>query len=1239
MELKGRKSRAKSRKQLRTAILVIAVSAALTFGAVKFASHLFSTKADDAPLQILTKKWFERTAENWGNLTSDQQKNQSIANDPYKNKAPEAIDSFQFAANLTNPVNNRKVTSYTGLFQDSALNDSTARPANDSTYHSGDFNLLSNYTFQNFRENYFSVFFDSSDSILNDSSKPIMNYRMIDVLGSSVDSTDEAKVINKDSIKVLNIYPGTKSTTGVDSGEDVINDGGNFGVVGANTASYYIENVMGWKGKIDFDEVDMTDISQGAYLDFTGDNTRNPEIASTIAHPIPLSGDYALYSGVDEKYMVRDQNRLVTYEEWVAMNNIPAAKKSTNEMYTRYVDDLRLFPDFARAKHGTAVNGTAYEGHPVYGYYNNGDVRPYEMYAYSTGKKLTYKANDSYNTALPESSRQIGFYMLRTTIGDTSVAYNATPILGVVRQGKSAASYLKDENGKYKYDVIYLGHAPENNNRDISDSVLAELKKFVDAGRGIVFGPGTAKMPNLAKLMAYGNNGMSASASPASPLQMNTSLIQTNYLNETKVPANNMKESPRVLTYPYLMDLNMDSADLISNAINSKIYHTLKDGVHKYVDAFHKDHPITTPDGKAGYLQGRTSSTYFNQYSLVSSLGNRGSIDLLGGIIVSGELPESEVRMTELQLLVNLLFSMVQTIDTDHLEIMGVADVDKPKDVDLLRDIDGKLKVTAKDVGTKHYFALEAMAEQNAAGLPATSVNPNYVTSYESIYSDVIYDEAYSDVAGVLVAVSPSNYGLKGSPNASKKFFTESGTLDKQGTEALQLPIYQKRYYVYAPKGIPGNDSAANKKSYYMDGAGNIYYPENNIDGAPKTDKKLYNIDENMFYSYAGVKLSKVVNGIEVTKTPNEIVGDMIGNAFLPSAFDAMFNGEIIFDPSKAGDQYQYTPAGIQAAFGASTKIAPMFNKVDYSVVDDQVREDRIMSSYDWADLENQIKTQYGSTPVYMHVLVADRQGNYTEQTFKLSDIEEEITEIPVNVNVNFVNDNGDIIKYRATDHGYADAKISYEDVTLHAKKEINLLTEMPELQGVLADIYSKINGEHYFLAEDFNNYLSTLSPNPFVMTLAEDATTITINLKVEGQIVLEVTDAVKFEDGLQSLGKQRLYADNDILLKIHDYTGFGQQRNYAITATISEFAATKNEGVTLTSLTGIHYDEREAVDPMKLDVRIIKEFQAADDGYVRTHIVPRDQLWMNIHANSFDQVKQDKYNGKFNWNLTITNQ
>lgn len=47
-------------------------------------------------------------------------------------------------------------------------------------------------------------------------------------------------------------------------------------------------------------------------------------------------------------------------------------------------------------------------------------------------------------------------------------------------------AYLKDSKGKYKYDVVYLGHWDENAKKGLSKNGVNAIEEFIKTGRGVL---------------------------------------------------------------------------------------------------------------------------------------------------------------------------------------------------------------------------------------------------------------------------------------------------------------------------------------------------------------------------------------------------------------------------------------------------------------------------------------------------------------------------------------------------------------------------------------------------------------------------------------------------------------------------------------------------------------------------------------------------------------------------------
>lgn len=56
---------------------------------------------------------------------------------------------------------------------------------------------------------------------------------------------------------------------------------------------------------------------------------------------------------------------------------------------------------------------------------------------------------------------------------------------------KTPASYLKNSDGTWKYDVVYFGGWNNNNYKDINSESIKVIREFLDAGYGVLFGHDT----------------------------------------------------------------------------------------------------------------------------------------------------------------------------------------------------------------------------------------------------------------------------------------------------------------------------------------------------------------------------------------------------------------------------------------------------------------------------------------------------------------------------------------------------------------------------------------------------------------------------------------------------------------------------------------------------------------------------------------------------------------------------
>ncbi len=90
---------------------------------------------------------------------------------------------------------------------------------------------------------------------------------------------------------------------------------------------------------------------------------------------------------------------------------------------------------------------------------------------------------------------------MNTTISDTETPagkgiFNIEPV-HISTFNNDPEKYLYNDDGSWKCDVIFFGSADCNGNIDLSTKAMPELQKFIDSGRGVLFGHDTIWQRNF----------------------------------------------------------------------------------------------------------------------------------------------------------------------------------------------------------------------------------------------------------------------------------------------------------------------------------------------------------------------------------------------------------------------------------------------------------------------------------------------------------------------------------------------------------------------------------------------------------------------------------------------------------------------------------------------------------------------------------------------------------------------
>jgi hypothetical protein len=278
--------------------------------------------------------------------------------------------------------------------------------------------------------------------------------------------------------------------------------------------------------------------------------------------------------------------------------------------------------------------------------------------------------------------------------------YNRTP-----------ETYLKDEEGIYKYDVLVFGTYDANNGKDLSQCSYQATLDYMDTGRGVLFGHDTVAEYSGNTRMQFRKFGE----------RMGVKMINDNYL----VQSNKVKvvNEGFLTSYPW------------------KLTGTLS---------------IPTAHPAGLYVGGTTSSTMWlefqGKYLTDSDTGSKNSAYLFSkdalAMIQTGH-SNGQATDDERKVIANTLFYLKQLTNKTSASDKSFYDEAAPEIVDVSEVTDERqTTIQAKDVGTLYQYYVEAVNAGNR--------------EEEGVQSNIAEAEALSGIRGFIVGTGGDENHLEG---------------------------------------------------------------------------------------------------------------------------------------------------------------------------------------------------------------------------------------------------------------------------------------------------------------------------------------------------------------------------------------------------------------------------------------------------------------------------------------------
>ncbi|MCM1529809.1 MAG: hypothetical protein NC093_07415 [Alistipes sp.] len=365
--------------------------------------------------------------------------------------------------------------------------------------------------------------------------------------------------------------------------------------------------------------------------------------------------------------------------------------------------------------------------------------------------------------------------------------FNATP-----------ETYLLDENGSWKYDVLFFGSADSNGGKDLNETSYNYVKSYADSGRGILFGHDSIDL----------------------------------YLNHTW--CNKFADD-------FDMILKLQDSSSASSATSS-VYIENIGTLTNFPWTLRGTLNIPRCHSSGQYVGGSLTSTEWirlnGPYSVDEETGARSGCYLTTnknlGMIQTGH-SAGQATDDERKVLANTLFYLHQLSDLTTAKDSSFYDIDAPDMPDVTAgEISGAsvpLSIASKDNPTvyEYYIAAEPSTDQG-----------------DIVKSNVVTETAFADMKGFVVEVSDSS---QPSPelieyDENNEHITNVILCDAQGTltASAELPDYGKQYYIH----VFAVDNADNVSEEVIIPVGSA-----KIEASVNTDKDIYTPGETVSVSSA----------------------------------------------------------------------------------------------------------------------------------------------------------------------------------------------------------------------------------------------------------------------------------------------------------------------------------------------------------------------------------------------------
>lgn len=267
--------------------------------------------------------------------------------------------------------------------------------------------------------------------------------------------------------------------------------------------------------------------------------------------------------------------------------------------------------------------------------------------------------------------------------------------------------YLLDEQGRWKYDVIFFGASDWNSHYDLSDKAYEVTRKFTDTGRGVLFGHDTLCADDNHKNYIKFANDIGIKIIPRTGGSIGSTATVVKYGTLTNYPweLRGTLSIPQCHSYGQYVGGSLEGTEWMT--INS----------YDYID--------------------RETGAHANFY-----LATNNNFAMIQTGHSTGRATDDERKV-----LANTLFYLHQTSQVTTAKDSSFYDLEAPEtpEVEYKSATDNvlELKIKSNDKGTKYQYYIEALS--------------NVDKDDNSIRSNIMTEEAISGIKGYVIKISDSD--------------------------------------------------------------------------------------------------------------------------------------------------------------------------------------------------------------------------------------------------------------------------------------------------------------------------------------------------------------------------------------------------------------------------------------------------------------------------------------------------